>query len=378
MSTEFDELGFSERILQGIFSYGFEKPSAIQIAAIPRIIEGRDLIAQAQSGTGKTATFCLGSLQRIDPSLKKTQAVIISPTRELADQTWAVINSLGQYMDIHVHKSVGGTAVRDEIERLHDSSPEAVVGTPGRILQMVERNHLQLSDLRIFVIDEADEMLKIGFRDQLVRLFQFIPKETQVAIFSATMPPEAVEISRKFLRNPVNILVQDEQLTLDGIRQYYINVYQEDYKLDTLYDLYEKLSVAQAIIFCNSKRKVNILTEQLRGKNFTVSCMHSDMDVRERSSVYQEFKNGKSRILVTTDILARGIDIQSISFVINYDLPRNRECYIHRIGRSGRYGKKGIAINFVTDEDIKDIKALERFYNTQITEMPENFDSHLL
>lgn len=376
--VEFDELGFDGKILQGIFSYGFERPSPIQVQAIPRIIEGKDMIAQAQSGTGKTATFSLGALQRVDPSLHRVQAIIISPTRELADQTWSVITSLGQYMDVNVHKSVGGTSVRDEIDTIQQCIPEIVVGTPGRILQMIERSYLDLAYLKIFVIDEADEMLKIGFRDQLVRMFHFIPKETQVAIFSATMPPEAVDISRKFLRDPVHILVQDEQLTLDGIRQYYINVYQEEYKLDTLYDLYEKLSVAQAIIFCNSKRKVNILTEQLRGKKFTVSCMHSDMDTRERSSVYHEFKGGKSRILVTTDVLSRGIDIQSISFVINYDLPRNRECYIHRIGRSGRYGKKGIAINFVTEEELKDIRVLERFYSTQISEMPIDFESHIL
>ena len=240
---------------------------------------------------------------------------------------------------------------------------------------MVERNFLDVSRLNLFVIDEADEMLKIGFRDQLIRLFHYIPKECQVSIFSATMPPEAVEISQKFMQTPLNILVQAEQLTLEGIRQFYINVAHEEYKLDTLLDIYSKLCVAQAIVFCNSKRKVNILSEKLRSKQFVVSAIHSDMDVRERNEVFRGFKNGVSRILVATDILARGIDVQSISFVINYDIPRNKECYIHRIGRSGRYGRKGVAINFVVDDEWRDIRAIEKFYNTQISEMPVEFDT---
>lgn len=374
---EFDELGFREEILQGIYSYGFEKPSPIQEKAIPGLISGRDMVAQAQSGTGKTATFSLGALQRCSKDVSATQAMIISPTRELADQTFDVISALGQYSSLRLHRSVGGTVVRQEITALETQAPHVIVGTPGRIIQMVERRSMDLSQLRIFVIDEADEMLKQGFRDQLIRLFAFIPPKTQVAIFSATMPEEAKEISKRFMNDPIHILIQDEQLTLEGIRQYYINVYQEDYKFDTLYDLYKKLSVSQTIIFCNSKKKVNTLTEQLRARNFTVSALHSDMDHGERTSVYKEFKMGRTRILVTTDILARGIDIQSISFVINYDLPRNKECYIHRIGRSGRYGKKGVAINFATEEDIRDVKALEHFYHTQISEMPVEFDKHL-
>lgn len=374
---EFDELGLRDSILKGIFSYGFEKPSLIQRKAVPVLLSGKDVIAQAQSGTGKTATFSLAALQISDPSTNVCQCIIISPTRELAEQTKDVVTSLGQYDGIRVHISVGGTAVRDEINILKEDIPHIVVATPGRLLQMLERNFLDVSLLSLFVIDEADEMLKIGFRDQLIRIFHFVPKETQVAIFSATMPVEAMDISQKFLQSPVNILVQAEQLTLEGIRQFYVNVAHEEYKLDTLFDIYSKLSVAQAIIFCNSKRKVNILAEQLRAKNFTVGAMHSDMDVKERNEVYKNFKKGFTRILISTDILARGIDVQSVSFVINYDIPRNRECYIHRIGRSGRYGRKGVAINFIVDDELKDIKALEKFYHTQISEMPIGFEEYL-
>lgn len=374
---EFDELGLRETILRGVFSYGFEKPSPIQCKAIPVLLSRKDVIAQAQSGTGKTATFSLSVLQMTDPSLKECQSLILSTTRELAEQTYEVIKNLGQYDNVPIHLSVGGTAVREEIDRLQRDPPAIVVGTPGRVLQMIEKSCLDISHLRLFVIDEADEMLKIGFRDQLIRIFRYVPKETQIAIFSATMPKEAMEISDEFMRSPEHILVQSEQLTLDGIKQFYINVQHEDYKLETLLDIYSKLCVAQAIIFCNSKKKVNILSERLRARGFTVGSMHSDMDVRERSSVYRNFKVGVSRVLVATDVLARGIDIQSISFVINYDIPRNKECYIHRIGRSGRYGRKGVAINFIVEEEIKDIYALEKFYHTQIAEMPIGFEEFI-
>lgn len=372
--VEFDGLGLRESIMRGIFSYGFEKPSPIQQKSIPVLLSGKDAICQAQSGTGKTGSFCLAALQITDPNIQSCQAIILSTTRELAEQTYDVIKNLGQYDTVSVHISVGGTPVREEIDRLKTNAPHIVVGTPGRVLQMLEKNYLDISSLRLFVIDEADEMLKIGFRDQLIRIFHFVPKETQVSIFSATMPKEAMEISDKFMRSPVHILVQAEQLTLEGIRQFYINVQHEDYKLDTLFDIYSKLCVAQAIIFCNSKRKVNILSERLRAKGFTVGSMHSDMDVKERCEVYRNFKVGVTRVLVATDVLARGIDIQSVSFVINYDIPRNKECYIHRIGRSGRYGRKGVAINFIVDDELKDIQLLERFYSTQISEMPIGFE----
>lgn len=374
---EFDDLGLRESILKGIFSYGFERPSPIQCKSIPILLEGRDVVAQSASGSGKSASFGLAVLQITDPNIQACQAIIISPTRELAEQTRDVIQGLGQYDGSRIHMSVGGTAVRDEIDKLKTEIPQIIAATPGRLLQMIERNYLDITKLRILVIDEADEMLKIGFRDQLIRIFHHVPKETQVSIFSATMPPEAIDISKKFMRNPAHILVQAEQLTLEGIKQFYINVSHEDYKLETLLDIYSRISVAQAIIFCNSKRKVNILSEQLKAKGFSVSAMHSDMHVKERNDVYKSFKRGLSRILISTDVLARGIDVQSVSFVINYDIPKSKECYIHRIGRSGRYGRKGVAINFIVDEELKDIKTIETFYSTEIQEMPVGFEEYI-
>jgi translation initiation factor 4A len=375
---EFDDLNLRESILKGIFSYGFERPSPIQCKAIPVLLEGNDVVAQSASGSGKSASFGLAILQITDPTCYFCQSIIISPTRELAEQTKDVIQGLGQYDGVTIHMSVGGTAVRDEIDKLRTEPPQIIAATPGRLLQMIERNYLDISKLKILVIDEADEMLKIGFRDQLIRIFHHVPKDSQVAIFSATMPKEAIDISKKFMRNPTHILVQAEQLTLEGIKQFYINVSHEDYKLETLLDIYSRISVAQAIIFCNSKRKVNILSEQLKAKGFTVSAMHSDMDVRERNEVYKSFKKGLSRILISTDVLARGIDVQSVSFVINYDIPRSKECYIHRIGRYGRYGRKGVAINFIVDEELKDIKAIESFYATEIHEMPIGFEEYIM
>jgi translation initiation factor 4A len=290
-----------------------------------------------------------------------------------------VITSIGRHTGINVHKSVGGEPVREDINRLRDTDKPVHVtaGTPGRVIQMLEKNHMDVTALKILVVDEADEMLKIGFRDQLCRIFQFIPETTQVAIFSATMPPEAMDISKKFMRDPVSILVRAEQLTLEGIRQYMIMLHHEENKFETLMDIYARVSVNQTIIFCNSKRKVNFLSENLVANGFTVSSLHADMDTKDRNEIYNQFKKGQARILVTTDVLSRGIDVQGVSIVINYDIPKNKECYIHRIGRSGRYGRKGTAINFVTNEEVRDMKAIERFYETQIDEMPVNFDKYL-
>jgi len=222
------------------------------------------------------------------------------------------------------------------------------------------------------VLDEADEMLSRGFKDQIYDIFQFLPEKVQVCLFSATMPREILDISEKFMRNPIKILVQKDELTLEGIKQFYIHVEKEDWKFDTLCDLYETLTITQAIIYCNFKRKVDTLTDKMAQRDFTVSSMHGDMTGGERDVIMKEFRSGSSRVLITTDLLARGIDVQSVSLVINYDLPKNRESYIHRIGRSGRFGRKGVAINFVTDDDIRAMRELEAFYNTQIEEMPMN------
>jgi len=226
--------------------------------------------------------------------------------------------------------------------------------------------------MKLFVLDEADEMLSRGFKDQIYDIFQFLPEKVQVCLFSATMPPEILDISEKFMRDPIKILIQKDELTLEGIKQFYIHVEKEDWKFDTLCDLYETLTITQAIIYCNFKRKIEMLTDRMAQRDFTVSSMHGDMTGDRRDVIMKEFRSGSSRVLITTDLLARGIDVQQVSLVINYDLPKNRESYIHRIGRSGRFGRKGVAINFVTDDDIRAMRELEAYYNTQIEEMPMN------
>jgi len=367
----FDDMNLKEELLRGIYAYGFEKPSAIQQRAIVPCIKGFDVIAQAQSGTGKTATFSISILQMVDKGLRECQALILAPTRELAQQIQKVVMALGDYMGAQCHACIGGTSVREDMRKL-EAGQHIVVGTPGRVYDMISRKVLRTHDIKQFVLDEADEMLSRGFKDQIYDVFRHLNSEIQVILLSATMPAEVLEVTTRFMRNPIRILVKKEELTLEGIRQFYIAVEREEWKLDTLCDLYETLTITQAVIFCNTRRKVDWLTEKMHTRDFTVSAMHGDMDQKERDVIMREFRSGSSRVLITTDLLARGIDVQQVSLVINYDLPTNRENYIHRIGRGGRFGRKGVAINFVTDDDRRNLQDIEKFYNTQIDEMPMN------
>jgi translation initiation factor 4A len=369
--TSFDDMNLKDDLLRGIYAYGFEKPSAIQQRAIMPILAGHDTIAQAQSGTGKTATFSISVLQQIDLKVNRCQALILAPTRELAQQIQKVVSALGDFLNVASHACVGGTLVRDDI-RILKEGVQVVVGTPGRVYDMINRQILVLSACRMFVLDEADEMLSRGFKDQIYDVFQFMPQTIQVCLLSATMPEEILEITHRFMRNPIRILVKKDELTLEGIKQFYIGVEREDWKLETLSDLYETLTITQAIIYCNTRRKVDWLTDKMGQRDFTVSSMHGDMTGQERELIMKEFRSGSSRVLITTDLLARGIDVQQVSLVINYDMPGNRENYIHRIGRSGRFGRKGVAINFVTNDDVRAMREIEAFYNTQIEEMPMN------
>nr|ANS59102.1 eukaryotic translation initiation factor 4A transporter-like protein [Thitarodes armoricanus] len=367
----FDDMNLKEELLRGIYAYGFEKPSAIQQRAIIPCIEGRDVIAQAQSGTGKTATFSISILQQINTNIRECQALILAPTRELAQQIQKVVIALGDHLNAKCHACIGGTNVREDI-RLLEAGVHVVVGTPGRVFDMISRRALRADTIKLFVLDEADEMLSRGFKEQIHDVFKMLKHDVQVILLSATMPSDVLEVSKCFMRNPIRILVQKEELTLEGIKQFFIMVEREDWKLETLIDLYDTLSIAQAVIFCNTRRKVDWLTENMMGRDFTVSAMHGDMEQREREVIMRSFRTGSSRVLITTDLLARGIDVQQVSCVINYDLPSNRENYIHRIGRGGRFGRKGVAINFVTDEDKRILKDIEEFYHTSITEMPND------
>ncbi|XP_060886611.1 eukaryotic translation initiation factor 4A1A [Labrus mixtus] len=368
----FDEMSLRETLLRGIYAYGFEKPSAIQQRAIIPCIKGYDVIAQAQSGTGKTATFAISILQQVDVELRDTQALVLAPTRELAQQIQKVVLALGDYMGAICYACIGGTNIRCESQKLTAEPPHIVVGTPGRVFDMLNRGHISSKYIKMFVLDEADEMLSRGFKEQIYDIFRKLVSSAQVVLLSATMPADVLEVTKKFMREPVRILVKKEELTLEGIRQFYINVEKEEWKLDTLCDLYETLTITQAVIFINTRRKVDWLTEKMHARDFTVSALHGDMDQKERDLIMREFRSGSSRVLITTDLLARGIDVQQVSLVINYDLPTNRENYIHRIGRGGRFGRKGVAINMVTEDDKRTLRDIETFYNTTVEEMPMN------
>jgi len=367
----FDNMNLKDELLRGIYAYGFERPSAIQQRAILPVIKGHDCIAQAQSGTGKTATFSISILQKVDVSLNAVQALILAPTRELAQQIQKAVIALGDFMNVECHACIGGTNVRDDMKRL-ESGVHVIVGTPGRVFDMINRRAFRTDKVKMFVLDEADEMLSRGFKEQIYDVFQLLPPSTQVVLLSATMPQDVLEVTTKFMRDPIRILVKRDELTLEGIKQFYIAVEKEEWKLDTLSDLYETVTITQAVIFCNTRRKVDWLTEKLHQRDFTVSAMHGDMEQEQRKIIMDEFRSGSSRVLITTDLLARGIDVQQVSLVINYDMPTNRENYIHRIGRGGRFGRKGVAINFVTTEDVRMLRDIEQFYNTQIDEMPMN------
>lgn len=372
----FEKMGLKKALLKGIYSFGFEKPSSIQQRAIMPILKGKDVIAQSQSGTGKTTIFSIGVLQSIDTDINKLQAIVLSPTRELAEQTRNVMLAFGEHMKARIHACIGGTSVQQDIKSLN-SGVHVVSGTPGRINDMITRGALKTENIKLFVIDEADEMLANNFKKQLFDIYRLVPHNAQVVLISATISPEILQITSTFMNDPVRILVKRDELTLEGIKQYFIAVEKEEWKFDTLADLYETLTINQAIIFCNKKRKVDWLTNKLRQDSFTVSCIHGDMPQKERNEITAQFRDGDSRVLVATDVFGRGIDISQVTLVINYDLPTSRELYIHRIGRSGRFGRRGVAINFVKDSDIKILRDIEQFYGTQIDEMPMNLNEML-
>ncbi len=370
--NSFEDLNLKENLLRGIYGYGYEKPSVIQQKAILPVIDGHDVIAQAQSGTGKTATFTIGMLQNIDETQDEIQALILAHTRELALQILNVIKNISSYMNLRYNLCVGGTLIRDNIDELL-KNPQIIIGTPGRVLDMINKKALNTRNLKILIIDEADEMLSKIFSNQIYDIFRFLPNSIQVGLFSATMTEEFFKLSKCFMRDPVKILVKNEELTLEGIKQFYINVDKNEYKFDTLCDIYEACSISQTIIYANSKRGVEEISRRLNDNNFSIASIHGEMSQDERNKIMEEFRNGQSRILISTDLLSRGIDVQQVSLVINYDIPNNIESYIHRIGRSGRYGRKGVAINFVTGYDYKKMEEIEKFYSTQVDELPTNF-----
>lgn len=368
----FDTMGLPDALLRGIYAHGFERPSKIQQKAIVPMVHGTDLLAQAQSGTGKTGTFCIGSLASVDPTIKSPQVLILAPVRELAQQIFTVAKAISEYMGISVHAATGGSPVSEDLRAL-ERGAQVIIGTPGRIFDLMRRNSFDRRNMKYLILDEADQMLEDRFREQVICIMEFqFPKDMRLAFFSATMAPEVIEVADKFLQNPMRILLPPDNVTLDGIKQYVVVVPREEHKFETLLDLYNRLTISQAIIYVNKRQKAEWLAQKMVEAGFSLSFIHGEMDVNERRERMANFRAGSQRVLISTDLLARGIDVQQVSLVINYELPLQRENYIHRIGRSGRFGRKGCAINLLLEgEECRMMGDIEKYYSTHIEEMPD-------
>ena len=366
-----DELDLNPDILRGIFAYGFEKPSPIQKKAIKPLMLGKDVCAQAQSGTGKTATFTIGALSNVNTSINQTQVLVLSPTKELTIQTAKVFESIGSMMNkLRVQQLFGGSIIEDNGSFSDKNIPHVICGCPGRVFDMMRRDRINSKNIKLVILDEADEMLKTGFKEQVYNIFQFFSSNIQVALFSATLPSSLYPIVNKIMRNPIKICVKKEMLTLEGIKQYFIAVEDDRQKYLTLKNLFSYFSVSQCIIYCNSIKRVSDLYEAMKEDEFPVCCLHSGMDKITRENAFNDFRLGNSRVLISSNVTARGIDIQQVSIVINFDIPKCVHTYLHRIGRSGRWGRKGVGINFITRRDVNNLKEIEAHYNCQIDEMP--------
>ncbi len=370
----FEDLNLREDVLRGIFSFGFERPSPIQRIAIKPIMDGNDCVIQSHSGTGKTATFIIGALQSLDLSLKETQVIIISNTRELAEQHQRVFKSLSSLTNVSSYLCIGGDMSNKYMSGTIKN--EVIIGTPGRICDMIKRKYIDTSHIKLMIVDEADEVLSSGFRKQVSAIFRsIVDPNFQTILISATIPEEMSELISHILRpNYVSILVKDDDLTLDGIKQYFVEI-SEQYKMNALIDMLSNIRISQGVVYCNKKQKADEIKHMLSEQNFKCDVLHSDLMPKERKSVLNNFVSGNSRILITTDVMARGIDVQQISIVINYDMPKHPQTYIHRIGRSGRFGRKGLAINYVGNNEMPILSNIQKTYNTHIYHLPKDLHS---
>ena len=370
----FESMKLNESLLRGIYTYGFEVPSNIQKKSIIPVISKRDIIAQSQSGTGKTASFIIGMTQTLINSNDYTinQALVLAPTRELAIQINNVTSELVKFTSFKNDLFIGGTSNSQKINN------QITIGTPGRIYDLMNRNILPRRNIKIIILDEADEMLSRGFKEQIYSILTLLSKDTQKILFSATMPQDIIQLTDEFMKNPLKILIPKENLTLEGIRQFYVAMEKEEHKIDTLCDIYKVIKVTQCIIYTNSKRKTETISQLLNEEGFPVNYIHGGLEQSDRKQIMEDFRSGQIKILITTDILSRGIDIQQVSLVINFDLPKEKETYIHRIGRSGRFGRKGTVINFISVYDITSLKSIEQFYNTTILQLPQDVASVII
>ena len=367
----FDDMELNSRLLRNIYAMGFERPSHIQSYGIVPITQHKDILAQSQSGTGKTGAFLIGTIQNIDPSIKHPQTLIIVPTRELAIQIHSIVEQLVKHMDIQYSLCVGGMDI-DKNNREKIKS-QIIVGTPGRINKLIEINLLITTNIHMLVLDEMDELLSDDFSAQMKSIIDRLSYDTQKIFFSATLKEQTQKICDILMKdNYSKILLNSDEITLDGINQFFINVIHDNQKLDTLIDLYAKISISQSIIYVNTIKRGEWLHNRLIERGHAVSLIHSNFKLQDRKRILSSFARGETRVLISTDLLARGIDIQQISVVINYDIPFDIENYIHRIGRSGRFGRKGCGINFVTMNDIDQIKKIEQFYDTEIKPFKED------
>jgi translation initiation factor 4A len=367
----FDNLVDDPLILKGIYLNGFNTPSPIQIKGIEAINSGKDCIIQSQSGTGKTATFLIGIINKLKDNNGKT--LILTPTRELANQVYNVAINLTKYSSLSVSLCVGGTEIKTYNNNI-------IIGTIGRVQHMITAKRLNIENITKFVIDEADNMTNEKDCADLNTLLLIIPKESQKVLISATLTHSVFKVTDRIMKDPIKILLKNTDVAVDLISQFYIDVEVEENKLDVFIDIYNLISTTQAIIFCNTIRKVQWLEEQLKSQNFSITTIHGKMTQQERNSIVQEFRDGKTRLLLTTDLLARGIDVPQVNLVICYDMPPDKETYIHRIGRCGRFGKKGVSISFIKMSDQSDMKMLHLMKNTykiNINELPDNIDEYL-
>lgn len=370
----FEDFGLKRDLLMGIFEMGYEKPSPIQEESIPVALKGADILARAKNGTGKTASFIIPILQKVNPSLNKIQALILVPTRELALQTSQVCKQIGKHLNLNIMVTTGGTSLKDDIMRLHDPV-HIIIATPGRILDLGKRGIADLKQCKTLVMDEADKLLSPEFQVVIVEIKELLHKQVQTCLFSATFPMIVKQFKDDHMNNPHEINLMDE-LTLKGITQYYAFV-EEKQKVHCLNTLFSRLNINQSIIFCNSTNRVELLAKKITELGYSCFYIHAKMLQSHRNRVFHDFRKGACRNLVSSDLFTRGIDIQAVNVVVNFDFPKNAETYLHRVGRSGRYGHLGLAINLITFQDRFNLYKIEQELGTEIQPIPSDIDKSL-
>jgi len=364
-SPGFEELHLSKEMYRAIADMGFEEPTTIQNRSIPYLLDGKDVIGQAQTGTGKTAAFGIATLERVDPKNKGLQAVILCPTRELAIQVSEELKNLSKYKKgIRILPVYGGQPIGRQIKALKEGV-QIIIGTPGRVMDHLDRRTLKVGGVKIVILDEADEMLDMGFRDDIETIVRKIPEKRQTVLFSATMPKAILKLTKRYQNNPQLIKLVHKEMTVPNVEQFFVEVKQQA-KIEVMSRLIDLYDLNLSLVFCNTKRRVDELVERLNARGYIADGLHGDMQQKQRDSVMSKFRNGRIDILVATDVAARGIDVGATDAVFNYDIPTDDEYYVHRIGRTARAGNPGRAFTFVTGKEMYRIRQIQRFTKTKI------------